>query len=75
METTAFDILIVPTIWVTFGGIVVGSVLHLLMQGVENAIRHLSSARDERESFLSTARDFLARRARPAGRGAMRLHR
>jgi hypothetical protein len=74
METTAFDLLIVPTLWVTLGGIIVGAVLLSLIQSVENALKHLGGARDDREPFPTTARDLLPRPARHVTRRAMRLH-
>jgi hypothetical protein len=74
METTAFDLLVVPTLWVTFGGIVVGAVLLFLMQGIENVLGHLGGPWREREKLPTTTRDLLSRPTRPVTRGAMRLH-
>jgi hypothetical protein len=74
VETTAFDLLIVPTISITFGGIVVGAVVLFVMQGVENVLRYLGSAWQEREKFPQTAPDLAPRPARPVTRRVMRLH-
>ena len=42
METSAFQLLIVPTFWVTFGGVVAGSALLFLMRTAENAVIRFS---------------------------------
>jgi hypothetical protein len=74
MEATAFDLLIVPTLWVTFGGIVVGAVLLALMQWIENMLMHLAGAWREQEKFPPTGGDLLLRPARPVTHRKLTLH-
>jgi hypothetical protein len=46
METSAFDLLILPTLWVTFGGIVAGAGLLFMMQTIEKVIGTCSVIND-----------------------------
>jgi hypothetical protein len=74
MDTSAFDILIMPTLWVTFGGVVAGSALLFLMRTVENAVGHLSRASRSWREIGPIAGDPLPRTTRRFARCATRLH-
>jgi hypothetical protein len=74
MDTTAFDLLVVPTLWVTLAGIVAGAALLFLIRTIENVIMHFSSESHSSEEFPGTSVDPLPRPARPVTRGAVRFH-
>ena len=74
METTAFDLLIVPTLCVTFGGIVAGAALLFLMRTIETVLRHLSSASRSWLEFPPTVDDPPPRSAHRVARRAIKLH-
>jgi hypothetical protein len=64
----------VPTLCVTFGGIVLGAALLFLMQTIETVLRHLRSASRNWEEFPPTVLDPVPRPDRAVARRAIRLH-
>jgi hypothetical protein len=74
METSAFNIVVVPVLWVTLGGIVLGSVVLFLMRAVEMLLRQLGSASRSWDELRPVAHGPRPRHVRPVARRAMRLH-
>jgi hypothetical protein len=70
METSAFHLLIVPTFWVTVGGVVAGSALLFLMRSAENAVRRFSRARRSWKENRPIACDTRSRTTRRLARAA-----
>jgi hypothetical protein len=74
METSALNLVFVPILWGTFGGIVLGSVLLFLMRSLEKLLMYLGSASRSWEELSPVAHDPRPRHARPATGPAVRLH-
>jgi hypothetical protein len=74
METSAFELLVVPTLWVTFGSIVAGAALLSLIQTAEVVLQICGGSK--RCSFEGSPAGPPTRlgRARPVKRGAVRFH-
>ena len=62
METTAFDLLIVPTLLVTFGGIVAGAALLFLMRAIRALLDRIRASQC-RLSLRESTSPFAARKA------------
>jgi hypothetical protein len=59
MGSSAFDLVLVPVLWGTVGGIGAGTVLLYAMQGVEAVIKKCSSAARSMESATQNSREPL----------------
>jgi hypothetical protein len=75
MDSSAFDLLVVPILWGTLGSISAGAVLLLAMQTVEALLKHRVSTPASWEAEARSSRAPLPRTYRPAARGgAIRVH-
>jgi hypothetical protein len=74
METSAFDLLLVPILWGTFWGIVVGSALQLLMRALECVLEHAGRALRSWKEHSTIAREPRPRLRRLPIRRPVRLH-
>jgi hypothetical protein len=74
MESSAFDLLLMPILWATFWGIVVGSALLLLMRALERLLEHVGRALSSWKDHSWVAREPRPRRGRLPIRRPVRLH-
>jgi hypothetical protein len=74
MEMSAFDLLLVPILWGTFWGIVVGSALQLLMRALESVFEHAGRALRSWKDRPSIVREPRPRLRRLPIRRPVRLH-
>jgi hypothetical protein len=74
METSAFELFVVPTLWVTLGGLVVGTALLFLMRMVEGVLRSLAGAKPTWVERPAAGGAALHGRARAVPWTVVRIH-
>jgi hypothetical protein len=73
MGTSAFEILVVPVFWATFGGYLAGAVLLFLMKAVAALLGHSGRPSQYPKMAPRSARDSLSRARRPIAREVVSL--